>query len=353
MVFFRELLLRNLSISIILKRYVSSYRKQLMKIEQIVDRWRIEMAILVVGTIFLDVKGFPLDTYIPDGRNAGRVEYVHGGVARNVVEDIANVELKPVFLSTVDDTPMGADILEKLKRHKVDCKHVQIDPDGMGMWLAVFDNNGDVAGSISKRPKGRVLAEYVERNGDEIFEGIDSVVLQMDLEKEVVKRIIQLAEKHGAKVYGIISNMSIAVERRDFLKHLDCFICNRDEAGILFVEDYSDCEMETMMEILPEKIKKANIPAMVVTMGAKGSVFATMEGEKGICPSKKVIVKDTTGAGDSFGAGVAIGLTYGKNLQEACEIGTTLAASVITSVENVCPRFMPEELGLDIQATEK
>lgn len=306
------------------------------------------MAILVVGTIFLDVKGFPLDVYIPEGRNAGRVEYVHGGVARNVVEDIANVELKPVFLSAVDDTPMGTDILEKLKRHKVNCDHVIVDPEGMGMWLAVFDNNGDVAGSISKRPAGRMLVEYAERNGDAIFEGIDSVVLQMDLERDLVKRIISLAKKHHAKVYGIISNMSIAVERRDFMKELDCFICNRDEAGILFVEDYSECDMEEMKNILHEKIVNANIPAMVVTMGGKGSVYATMSGEKGICPSKKVIVKDTTGAGDSFGAGVAIGLTYGKTLQEACEIGTTLAASVITSVENVCPRFMPEELGLEV-----
>lgn len=306
------------------------------------------MAILVVGSVFLDVKGFPNDTYIPDGRNAGRIEYVHGGVARNVVEDIANVELKPVFLSAVDDTPMGKDILDKLKRHKVDCTHVLTDPDGMGMWLAVFDANGDVAGSISRRPKGRAIVDYVEEHGDDLFKGIDSVVLQMDMERELVKNIINLAQKYHAKVYGLISNMSIAVERRDFMKEIDCFICNRDEAGILFVEDYSKHSLDEMPDILFEKIMNASIPAMVVTMGSQGSVYASMTGERGTCPSKKVIVKDTTGAGDSFTAGVAIGLTYGKSLKEACEIGTTLAASVITSVDNVCPRFMPEELGIDV-----
>lgn len=308
------------------------------------------MAILVVGTIFLDVKGFPLETYIPDGRNAGRVEYVHGGVARNVVEDIANVELKPVFLSMVDDTPMGSDVLEKLKRHKVNCEHVLVEPNGMGPWLAVFDNNGDVAGSISKRPLVRALVDYVDRQGDEIFKGIDSVVLQMDLERDLVKKIINLAEKHKAKIYGIISNMSIAVERRDFIKKLDCFVCNQHEAGLLFIDDYSECTMEEMKDILLEKIRSANITSMVVTMGSKGSVYATMSGESGICPSKKVRVIDTTGAGDSFVAGVAMGLTYGKSLHEACEIGTKLAASVITSVENVCPRFMPEELGLEVES---
>ena len=58
-------------------------------------------------------------------------------------------------------------------------------------------------------------------------------------------------------------------------------------------------------------------------------------------------MKDTTGAGDAFCAGVAIGLTYGKALPDAIEIGASLAASVISSSENVCPRFQPQELGLE------
>ena len=55
----------------------------------------------------------------------------------------------------------------------------------------------------------------------------------------------------------------------------------------------------------------------------------------------------TTGAGDAFCAGVSSGLTYGKTLAESVEIGTRLAASVITSSENVCPRFLPGELGIE------
>ena len=64
------------------------------------------MAIVVVGNVFVDVKGFPDNKYIPAGRNAGSVEFVHGGVGRNVVEDIANVELRPRFVSMVDDNPL-------------------------------------------------------------------------------------------------------------------------------------------------------------------------------------------------------------------------------------------------------
>jgi pseudouridine kinase len=92
---------------------------------------------------------------------------------------------------------------------------------------------------------------------------------------------------------------------------------------------------------------------MVVTMGDRGAVYADSQGNSGCCPARKVQVKDTTGAGDAFCAGVSIGLTYGKDLPQSIEIGSMLAASVITSSENVCPRFQPAELGLDITVEDQ
>ena len=309
------------------------------------------MGIVVIGAAFVDIKGFPQDMYIPDGRNVGRIEYIHGGVSRNVVEDIANVELRPTYVGIVDDTPLGQDVLKKLQNHKVNTDYVLVLPDGMGTWLAVFDNNGDVAGSISKRPNMLPLVDLLQERGDEIFEKAHSVVIEVDLDKEIVKEIISLAQKHHVKLFGLVSNMSIAAERRDFLQKFDCFICNQLEAGLLFLEDYREVSPQELQKILLENIQRAKIPSMVVTMGAKGAVFASCTGEQGFCPSKNVQVKDTTGAGDAFCAGVSMGLTYGKTLSQSVEIGTKLAAAVITSSENVCPRFLPEELGLEICPT--
>ena len=306
------------------------------------------MGIVVIGATFVDIKGFPEDTYIPTGRNVGRVEYIHGGVARNVVEDIANVELRPTFLGIVDETPLGEDVVKKLKSHKVNTDYILTIPNGMGTWLAVFDNNGDVAGSISSRPNMLPLVDLLKEKGDEIFSQADSVVLEVDLDKEIVKLTLELAQKHNVKVFGLVSNMSIATKRRDFLRSFDCFICNQLEAGMLFLDDYSDNTPEQMRQTLADKVVHAKIPSMVVTMGDQGAVYATQDGESGVCPARKVQVKDTTGAGDAFCAGVSIGLTYGKTMAQAIEIGSVLAASVITSSENVCPRFRPAELGLDI-----
>ena len=305
------------------------------------------MGIVVIGAAFVDIKGFPADVYLPTGRNVGSVEYIHGGVARNVAEDIANMELRPTYVGIVDDTPMGSDVLRKLQNHKVNNDYVLTMPDGMGIWLAVFDNHGDVAGSISKRPDLTPLMDLLEEKGDEMFTKADSVVFEVDINKEIVKKIFELAEKYNKKAYALVSNMSIAIERRDFLRRLDCFICNLQEAGMLFLDDYTGRTAEEMRAILADKVKRAEIPSMVVTMGAEGAVFADHQGNSGICPARKVQVKDTTGAGDAFCAGVVSSLTYGKSLEQAVEIGSVLAASVITSSENVCPRFQPAELGFE------
>ena len=310
------------------------------------------MAIVVIGNVFVDIKGFPDDLYSPTGRNAGRVVTVHGGVGRNVAEDIANVELRPVFVSMVDESAQGEDVLRKLQNHKVNTDYVVKTPDGMGIWLAVFDNTGDLAGSISKRPDMDPLIRLLDEKGDEIFREADSIVIEIDMDKEIVKRVLRYAEKYGKKVYAVVSNMVIASQRRDFLQSIDCFVCNLQEAGILFVDDFSQMEPEELTEALFERIVKANIPSMVVTMGSRGAVYASMDGDRGFFPPESVKVRDTTGAGDAFCAGVAVGLTYGKTMLESVRIGTHLAASVITVSESTCPRFLPRELGLDIDVED-
>ena len=301
------------------------------------------MGIVVIGAVFVDIKGYPLSTYIPGGRNAGRMEQVHGGVSRNVAEDIANVELRPTFVSLVDDSGMGQDVIDKLDNHKVNTRYIQKVPDGMGTWLAIFDNDGDVHAP---------LTTLLEEKGDEIFRDCDSIAIELDLEKETVKQVLHYAKKYKKKVFAAVSNMSIAMERRDYLQQIDCFVCNQQEAGLLFSDDYGHLSPTQMAQVLARNVHSANMTSMVVTMGGLGAVYAQHDGARGVVPAKKVDVIDTTGAGDAFFAGTVIGLTYGKNLAQSCEIGSRLAASVICITENVCPRFRPLEFGLDVPVVD-
>ena len=305
------------------------------------------MGIVVIGPTFVDIKGFPINKFIFNGRNEGIVKIVHGGVARNIVEDIANMELRPTFLSLVDDDAYGQDVIERLKRHKVNTKYIKKIKDGMGSWLAIFNEDGDVVSSISKRPNFLPILDVLDEYGDEIFSTCDSISIELDADKKIIKKVFSYAKKYNKHVYASITNMSIAVDRRDFFKKVDCVVCNQEEAEILFMESYDNKTPEELSKIMLEKIQAAKISNIVVTMGGQGAVYASKNGNRGFVPAFEVAVIDTTGAGDSFFAGVCAGLTYGKTLKQACEIGTKLAASVVQSVENVCPRFLPSEFKLN------
>ncbi len=192
------------------------------------------------------------------------------------------------------------------------------------------------------------MLELLEEHGDEIFADADSIVVEIDMDKDIIKKVLSFAEKYHKKVFAVVANMSIASLRRDFLQSIDCFVCNVQEAGILFAAEFEQLGPEELCAELVERLKSARIPSLVVTMGSRGAVYADMEGNSGYCPPYSVRVRDTTGAGDAFCAGIAIGLTYGKSMAESCEIGARLASSVITVSENTCPRFLPQELGLDV-----
>ncbi len=305
------------------------------------------MGIVVFGAVFVDIKGYPTNQFVPEGRNAGKVVQTHGGVSRNVVEDIANVELRPTFVSVVDQTGISTDVIDKLNRHKVNTKYIQRTEDGLGTWLAIFNNEGDVVSSISKRPDLSAIADTLEEYGDEIISQADSVVVEIDMEADLLNRIFELADKYGKKVYAVVSNMSIAMERRDLMKRTGCVVCNLQEAEILFSADYSEYSYSELADVIAENAKNAHYPKIVVTLGEDGAIYSDENGY-GICPPQRTAVVDTTGAGDAFFAGVAIGLTYNKTLEQSCLIGTKLASSVIATKENVCPRFQPGEFNITV-----
>lgn len=303
------------------------------------------MSIVVIGSAFVDIKGYPKKAYIPKGRNSGKVYHIHGGVGRNIAEDIANVGLNTIFVSTLDETGLSDDVLKILNERMINTNYIKRVQDGLGTWLAIFDNDGDVMASISKRPDLSHFKGILEEYGDEIFRQARSVVVEIDLPGEVIEQVFDYAKQYNIPVFAVVSNMSIALKRRDLIRRSACFVCNQQEVELFFAESFNSYNIDELVERIAQKAKEAAIDQIVVTLGEHGAIYAS-DVEKGHVPAHKVDVLDTTGCGDAFFAGVAIGLTYKKSLKESCQIGVRLASSVIATTENVNPVFRPAEFDI-------
>lgn len=293
---------------------------------------------VVIGTIFMDIKGYPEEPFYPTGRNKGRIEYIFGGVARNVAEDLAGLGYHPVFVSMADATGFGEDCVAKLKEAGVITDHILRRENCIGTWMVILTPEGDVCANLSKRQDLTELGDYLDAHGAEIISGAEGILLEIDVEESLVAKVFSLAEQFRVPVYGVTSNILIAKERMEYVRRTRCFICNRQEAGVLFDADMEYMEPDRIREMLPDAMQKAGLDTMVVTMDKDGSAYAQIgEGEiiSGTCPAVPTELVDSTGAGDSFFAGVSAGLMEGMELADACRIGTRMASKVIASGENV------------------
>jgi ribokinase len=76
---------------------------------------------------------------------------------------------------------------------------------------------------------------------------------------------------------------------------------------------------------LASALLELGVENVVLTLGAKGVLWASRKGVKAI-PALKVRTVDSVGAGDAFNAGLAVGLSENKSLYESIAIGVTAAS---------------------------
>lgn len=295
-------------------------------------------SVFVIGTVFIDCKGFSKNKYHPSNRNLGTVQFVHGGVGRNVAENLANLNIPTFLVSSIDLQPIGKDVVERLKKSRVKTNYLMESKDhGMGIWIAILDEMGNLAGSVSQMPDLTLLQEFIETKGQEFFQHATHIALELDLNIHIVKSVISMAKKFNLPIYGIPSNLDLILHHREILKDLDCFICNNYEADLFLGKKFSEMEIGQKQKTLTEFVNQTGIESMVITLGKSGAVyFDSQSKEAGFQSVFPVEVVDTSGAGDAFFSGTIMGLIRGLSLKEAVICGTKVAGWTIESSENTC-----------------
>ena len=306
------------------------------------------MDMVVVGVVFLDIKGFPFFKYDAVGTNLGNVLMTHGGVARNVAVNMANLGAEVEFVTMLDDDSLGREARLRLRGAGVKLTHAVSTPDkGMGMWLAVFNEKGDLAGSVSHIPDASPIERLFDEKGEEIIRSCRGVALEIDLSEKVSERVFELAERFDKPVYAIVANMSVILRRPDFMARTACVILNEIEAGRLFGREIRALSPEETLEAVSEAAPAMGIRSIVVTMGARGAVYLDAEnGLRGVCPAVPCRVVDTTGAGDAFFSAVVESLARGMRLDDAVTCGARLASMTVSTSESTCPHVDEHFFGI-------
>ena len=107
----------------------------------------------------------------------------------------------------------------------------------------------------------------------------------------------------------------------------------------------NDYELEMIVRItgLSRSELLERTGGIVTTLGDKGSLLQTSEGEQAIGTIQARQVLDPTGAGDAYRAGLIKGMVMGRSLSDSVRMGAVCASFCVECKGTQCHSFTEQE----------
>ena len=152
------------------------------------------------------------------------------------------------------------------------------------------------------------------------------MLTQLETNLDATQAVIDMAHKCGAKN---ILNPAPAMQVSDeLLAQVDIVTPNELEAEAITGIGIDGPEAAGRAA---QYFFERGVGSVVITLGSRGAYAATPARACMIEPFQVEAV-DTTGAGDAFNGGLAVALSEGKELFEACRFASAVAALCVTKM---------------------
>lgn len=243
-----------------------------------------------------------------------------GGPAATAAVAAARLGMNTAFVGVVGDDDSGKIILRDFAGEHVNTEHMKIRP-GCETSTAFCWVDGEGKRSIVwYRGNGADLAP--EEISEELI--ANAKVLHLDGHQTGgAQTAAKLAKKHGVLVSIDAGTLRPGV--RELLNDCDIVITSEFFARqITGMEDYE----KSLMELV-----KLGAEVTGLTMGVKGSMcFDRKTGKIVRCPSFKIEVTDTTGAGDVFHSAFAVRYSETRDILESMRFASAVSALKCTKL---------------------
>lgn len=279
--------------------------------------------LLVLGASIMDIFGFSTSNYRAYNSTPGKIKMSFGGVCRNIAENSARIGINTKFLSVLGDDECGKSILEHSREIGYNMEDSMIIKGASTpTYLAILDENGEMVSAISDMKSLNAMTEEFIDSKKELIKNAKYVVVDSDNPK-ILSYILKNFSKETNFILDPVSAEK-ATWVKDMIKDFHTIKPNRHEAEILAGFPIKDTEdlIRASNYFLSLGIKK-----VYISLDSEGIFYN--DGEKcGKVKALDVIVKNVTGAGDSFVAGIGHG--YMNKLDEVDIVKFSMAMSIIT-----------------------
>lgn len=295
--------------------------------------------IAVIGGINMDIAGFPDKSLVQGDSNPGKTSLSPGGVGRNIAENIALMGDCVEMYSVVGNDLYGKSLLEQTSKSGVDMSHVKIIPDmSTGTYMVILDGDMDMFIAISSMDIFLYLNKnYLLENKDQILKS-NIIVFDTNLSKENLEFAVELFK--NKKLFLDTVSSEKAKNAKNIIGKFHTIKPNKLEAQIL-----TDMMIITENDLLSaaEILHSKGVVNVCISLGSDGVFFSNHQ-EKGIVKIPDVKIKNATGAGDSFQAGLVHGELLGLSLSESVKIASATAAITMDSKNTINENLTEEKI---------
>jgi len=296
-----------------------------------------QVDVCAIGTLAVDYYGLIPTLPGAGGKITANSHEIHpGGVAGNVLTQLARLGVRTGWLGKVGDDQTGNIILNEFSKEGIDSSHSEVIKGEFSMftWILV-DCNGErtivmfpnVLNQFTAQDVASKHADYIR--AAKIFQG-EVCALKLSPVVEGLKI---------AKSAGVRTVLDLDVVPSHFIEEAQLGTWDELYSALEFTDVLVPCKAAAAELLTSDDLDK-NIekllnygPGMaVVTLGERGCIIADRS-ESVELPGYPVDIIDTTGAGDAFHGGLIYGLLHGFDKKTAGKIA------------NACGAFCCQQLG--------
>lgn len=281
--------------------------------------------VLVVGSFMMDLivraPRLPKEGETIIGTEFGRAP---GGKGANQAVAAARLGARVTMVGRVGDDLFGADQIQSMENAGVETRFIIKDSEApTGVGSITLDEKGNNRIIIVPGANMCCTPTDIDR-AEEAIERADILLLQLEIPVEVAAYAVAKAKEAQKPV---ILNPAPARELPDeLLRDVTVLTPNESEAEMLTGIPVSGVDGA---KEAASALRERGVKYVVVTLGAKGALFAGPDGMQ-VVPTWPVEVVDTTAAGDAFNGALAVALAQRKPWEEALRFANAVGALAVT-----------------------
>ena len=254
-----------------------------------------------------------------------RVSFEVGGGGTNSAVTFARHGHETVFLGNVGLDPAGQAVEALLDDEGIDTSYI-VHPKNVktGVSVVLLDTKSGERTILTYRGASARF-NNLDEDDLELIKPDWLYVTSLRGDMDTLLRFFEKAHEIGCKVMFNPGKLEIKNKKKllGLLEDVDVLMVNKEEAA----------------EIVPGKILEelishlsSYVKTVIITTGSMGAIATDGEETYRFGIYEDVPVKDTTGAGDSFGSGFLAHLAAGKSFKESLIFGAANSTSVVSKL---------------------